>query len=291
RDALAAQAAVVRTAVHATLDDLTAREAAFDRAAADALQQVTHDRARLQAVFGDQFPVLPRFTAANGAELAASHAARTTLLAGDELAPATWLQRMALVRPGAARASDVLAAAEVLGREVDATGLVVCQLPHALGDRWLALPLPADRTLPRGTLSLAIHTPGGFDPAQPLAGLLVDQWSETLPAPAQTTGVTVHHDAPGSRAPQSVLLAVPPDPAATTWNFDALLGAVREALELAKLRLVDLQEAQGAGRFLPALWFPLNLLADTPSVDFPALENAEVILRNQTFIASGGVLP
>ena len=291
REALAAQAAVVRTAVRATLDDLAAREAGFDRAAADALQQVTHDQARLRTVFGDHFPVLPRFVAANGAELAASHAARTTLLGGDGLAPAAWLQRMALVRPAVARIADVLAAAEVLGREVDATGLAVCQLPHALGDRWLAQPLPADRTLPRGTLSLAIHAPGAFDPAHTLAGVVVDQWSETLPASGQTTGLTVHHDAPGSRAPQSLLLAIPPDPAATTWDFDALLGAVREALELAKLRLVDPQHAQGAGRFLPALWFPFNLQADTPSIDFPALENAEVLRRNQAFLADGGGTP
>jgi hypothetical protein len=172
-----------------------------------------------------------------------------------------------------------------LGRQVDPAALVVCQLPALAGDRWLALELPEDRTLPRGALSIVACTPDGFDPDQQLAGLVLDQWTETLPAESQTTGLTFHYDAPGARAPQCVLLAVPPDPAADRWDFDSLLGAVREARDLARLRLVDLQSVEGASRFLPATWFPFNLQAESPWIDFGALQNAEVVIANEHFLS------
>jgi hypothetical protein len=285
REGLAAQAAVALGNARTSLEALDTAEDDFDRAAADPAQRVAHDLERLRGVFGASFPALPRFEAANAGELDASHKARSTLLGGDDLAPAAWLQRVALVRPAVSRLHDVLTAAEALGRQVDPAGLVVCQLPALPGDRWLALGLPEDRTLPRGALSVVACAPDGFDPAEQLAGLVVDQWTETLPATSQTTGLTFHYDAPGARAPQCVLLAVPPDPAAERWDFDSLLGAVREARDLARLRLVDLQSVEGASRFLPALWFPFNLQAESPWIDFGALQNAEVVMANEHFLS------
>jgi hypothetical protein len=160
----------------------------------------------------------------------------------------------------------------------------VFQLPHSADDRWLGLPLPDDKTLPRAGLSVVAYAPTGLDPAQPLAGLVVDQWNERLPGSSQTTGLSFHFDAPGSRAPQSLLVAVPPDLAASNWSFDALVASVREARELARVRLVDLQSVDGAGRFLPALWFPFNLQSAVPSVDWVRAQNAEVSLLNAAFL-------
>ena len=44
----------------------------------------------------------------------------------------------------------------------------------------------------------------------PLVGVVCDEWAETVPGGAETTGITFHYDAPGARPPQSLLLAVPP---------------------------------------------------------------------------------
>ena len=48
-----------------------------------------------------------------------------------------------------------------------------------------------------------------------MAGLLIDEWTERVPAPSETTGVAFHFDEPESRPPQAILLA------AAFMNLDA----------------------------------------------------------------------
>jgi hypothetical protein len=83
--------------------------------------------------------------------------------------------------------------------------------------------------------------------------------------------LSFHFDAPGARAPQTMLLAVPADPAAENWSFDELLGVVDEALALARLRAVRPQDVQGLGNLLPGLMLSNNFKRDVPSVDFAGL--------------------
>jgi hypothetical protein len=108
----------------------------------------------------------------------------------------------------------------------------------------------------------------GVAPDDAIAGLFIDEWSETLPDGEQTTGMAFHFDAPGARPPQAVLLAVPADPAADAWTLDALLATVTEAMALARLRAVRPQDLQGLGLILPGLFLSNNYRRDVPSVDF-----------------------
>ena len=55
--------------------------------------------------------------------------------------PAPGCERMGLVREGVERFARVRGAAELLHSDVVPRDLVVLQLPHATGDRWLALPV------------------------------------------------------------------------------------------------------------------------------------------------------
>jgi hypothetical protein len=59
-------------------------------------------------------------------------------------------------------------------------------------------------------------------------------------------------DTPDATAPQAVLLAIAPDPA-QGWSLDVLFDTVRETLELAKIRTVDLGDLFRLGRVLPAI--------------------------------------
>ncbi len=104
-------------------------------------------------------------------------------------------------------------------------------------------------------------------PAAP-AGLLLDGWSETTPELEATTGIALHYDAPRSRAPQAILLVVPPDPA-SGWGIDAVEASVNETADLARIRMVRPCDVQGS--FLPALYFADNLAAETVSTDFLSL--------------------
>jgi len=94
-----------------------------------------------------------------------------------------------------------------------------------------------------------------------------------LPAPSVTTGLAVNYQAPNARAPQSVLLALHPNPA-DVWSWSLLLDTASEALALAELRGVDLDDLVPTGieEFLPLTYLrdgmdgttPVKVLTDVP---------------------------
>jgi hypothetical protein len=96
--------------------------------------------------------------------------------------------------------------AEVGGQEI-AAQLGVVQLPHRPGAPWVARPFGDQGVPPHGSVGVGIHSWTPLNPAQAF-GLLVDMWTETVPADSRQLRVTFHYDAPGARAPQAVLLAV-----------------------------------------------------------------------------------
>jgi hypothetical protein len=223
--------------------------------------------ARLREVFGPDFRVLPRFSAANASDLSQGFGASDALQGGNPLEVVRWFQRLARVRAGAARLDAALMYAEVLGG--DTLRFTVGQLPYAgADDRWLALPLTKPLP-PGGRVSVAAHAPRSIDPSRPLAGLLVDEWVEVVPSTEETTGLTFQLEEPRARPPQAILLAVPPD-GRDAWDLDTLEATLLETLELAKLRAVDLTTLSGEiGQYLPALYFAHNPDANaTVSTDF-----------------------
>jgi hypothetical protein len=214
--------------------------------------------------------VLPRWTLTNKGPIAASLRGRDVLLAGDQTAPVAWLHRAALVRPDLDPLAALLGTAEASGVDV-AAQLAVVQLPHRPGAGWHALPFGAAGIPPHGSLGLVLHSWQPFNQANPFAGVVVDSWTDTVPADAEDTAVTFHYDAPGARAPQAMLLAVHPEPDPDTWNFDLLLDTVNEAVELAKLRTLSSVELAPFGSFLPALYLPNSYTRDVPSVPIAEL--------------------
>jgi hypothetical protein len=252
-------------------------------AGADAVQRARVAVQKLAAVFGAGFVALPRFTAASGAELKASLEATEALQGGDPLAVLPWFARMQRVREGVARLGASLHAAEAT-RAGERMNLAVAQLPHADGARWIGLPETAAQPIKAGCISLVVQCPVAVDTTQAMAGLMVDEWVEVVPGRSETTGIAFQHDAPDSRAPQAILLAVPPVPGAawTAWNLHQLL---LETLDAAKLRAIDAEAldnaalnpvtgAQAVGEaahFLPALYFAVNVDGDAISPDFGPL--------------------
>jgi len=82
-------------------------------------------------------------------------------------------------------------------------------------------------------------------PGEPVAIAAIDRFTEVVPEEEQVTGVSFGFDAPAARAPQAILLAVPPD---VDQGLDAatLLEVVAETRELAQARMarpVDLDPA------------------------------------------------
>ncbi|WP_254532860.1 hypothetical protein [Natrinema gelatinilyticum] len=261
------QAGVVLERVDARLDvaaDATSDEQVPIEQAIDAQD------ARLRALFGDEFVVLPPFVPANGTELARTFGNDGLLTAGSPLAAETWFQRTAQVSDRLATFREALSYAEALsGRLV--RDLTVGQLPHRPEDDWVGV----DGVMPEpGQLSLVAQFGLGLSPPNvtgPICGLFVDDHVEHVPTDAETTGLAINYDEPDNRAPQSILLAVPPPDG--EWTFDTLASAVRETMRLYKYRAVDLEDLPDFGHLLPMLAVAYNTGSppDTPSVDFELL--------------------
>ncbi|MET0712367.1 MAG: hypothetical protein ABWZ30_07690, partial [Jiangellaceae bacterium] len=238
------------------------------------------------AALGPHQPLLPRFRLSDGAALSASVADRAALTNGDETAPVTWLHRASLVRPALDALCSLLTHAEADGTDVVA-GLTVAQLPHRLGAPWCALPFGDHGPPAAGTIGVVAVAPDGLDPSRPLAGLSVDAWSEVIPSSEHTAGLTFHYDAPGTRPPQAILLAVHPDLEPGPWSLFYLLETVVETIALAQLRALTLREVDELAGFLPALFLPTNYTRDVPSVSLKGVFDAARAANLAT--APGGV--
>ncbi len=265
---LAAQTSEVRTR-------LAALRTAVGTAAAEPVpdgdeQVAARHTALLKALLGSAQPVLPRWTLAAAAPVTASLRDRKALLDGDPTTPAAWLQRVSLVRPELDPLAGLLTHAEAEGGDV-AAQLGVVQLPHRPGSPWLALPFDDAGAPPHGSVGLVLHSWQPVNLTRAFAGLVVDGWTETIPADKETTAVSFHYDAPGARAPQAVLLAVHPARNPEKWTFETLLDTVNEAADLAQLRTLSSAELAPMGSFLPALYLPDDYTHDVPSVSLKDL--------------------
>ena len=73
-------------------------------------------------------------------------------------------------------------------------------------------------------------------PADPVALAALDRFTEVVPAEDQTTGAAFGFDAPAARAPQAILLAVPPDTDEGLTD-DVVVEIVAEARDLGRARM------------------------------------------------------
>lgn len=262
---LLAQVASIAGEMRRRLAAIDAADLAFDRATASAAAQLEHDTRRLHRVFGPGFAVVPVVTPGNPGELTQAFASSDDLQAGDPHEVIGWLKTIARVRPRAATFADAHLNADAIAG-TDPLRLTVAQLPFQPGDRWGAL---EDDGHPRDAnrLSVVAQLGEGLEFSRKIAGVIVDEWVETVPSTTETTAVAFHYDQPNSRAPNAVLLAVPPDPS-RPWDLDTLENILLETIELSKLRAVDTEALRGLGHLLPALYFATNPQAKTVSTDF-----------------------
>jgi hypothetical protein len=255
--------------------DLQARVAAVqaDLAArvADARDQVARARATAdpaaafmlleqaaRRVLGGSCKLLPRFTidVDAGAELRSARDGVATLLSAldREFPVEDWLAGIARVRGKLAHWESMAALSEAFDRSP--VPLVPIQLPFVDDDRWAALELPASYELDDEKLLYTASFARPFDETQPQCGLVVDEWTEVIPAKDQTTGIAFHFDQPNTEPPQALLLATPP--AFTgAWKWNDLVDTVVETFEEAKLRAIEPSQIAASvyGQVLPAALF------------------------------------
>jgi hypothetical protein len=247
----------VRDAAVATLE--TVARAMTDAAGASSASegQIVGACLRVFAgIFGERFRVAPILKA---------DATRRQIFARVDAARddvAEWLSGMAAVRPAAGTLADL----ELYAAALDVGGISIAagQLPadRTRAEPWYATTGPRDEAK-SGAIAFVGCTNAALDWGRPVAALVVDEWSEVIPAATQTTGVAFHANAPGARAPHAILLAVHPAPG-QPWDRSTLERTLRSTLDLCKLRAVDLECVTWVGRFLPALYIPTSELENVP---------------------------
>jgi hypothetical protein len=100
---------------------------------------------------------------------------------------------------------------------------------------------PPDTVLDSERLLYTAQYRTPFDKAARQCGLLLDQWTEAIPDTTRTTGISFNFDRPDNEPPQNILLVTPAS-ATGTWQWDDLVGALNETLDLAKKRSVEPSE-------------------------------------------------
>jgi hypothetical protein len=226
-----------------------------------------------KTIFAADFVVLPHVTPPDAATLQAAFGQSAALTATDTVAPARWLRQLSHVRPAVSRMDLAFSVAQAFGTAaVYPPSLTLAQLPPvAAPDRWLALPLDPAHPPQKGRVAFACVTTGDPTNQATYAGLMVDEWPERIPNAQAQTAVAFHFEEPSARAPQALLLATCPDNR-EMWDDPLLQAVLKETLELAKIRTVDLGSVLQVGQILPALYFALNLESATISTRFAVIE-------------------
>lgn len=197
----------------------------------------------------EAFNILPLFSYNNEADILLSHNDNTQLLEYAATKVQTdyiveeWMQQAAHVRPRLLRWEQVRSLYELdhAGEDLKVDAV---QLPYRAKDSWLAVEFPETDVVTgepfnivHDTLSVVVHG-DAFTPAARQSGLLIDDWTETIPTAEETTGITFNYNQPNATPPQALLLAVTPQ-VKGHWTWEDLTGILNDTLQRAKLRAVE----------------------------------------------------
>jgi hypothetical protein len=213
-------------------------------------------------LFGKTLPLHPDVLLENAPEVNTCYTNMQLIENADIPAIDEWMREAALVRKPlrAYRQSKLLS--EVLTSTETVASTLVLQFPFFPGNKqaWIGGIIPAD-TAPeqRASLSLLLEVPASFQPETLFSGFIIDEWPEWIPEKNIDTGVAFQYNQPNTEPPQTMLLAVTPVES-ENWNWEFLLGAVNDALEMAKKRLVTPEHIGashvGLSQVLPAIVLP-----------------------------------
>jgi len=208
-------------------------------------------RSRAEELAGFRLPMPAAFVSPLDATATADLAAGANRLSGSGRSSVrAWLLDHARVRPATRTFLATLDLAETLGA-AERLEPRVTQLPTRTVDTWAGA-TPAPRA---GAVSLVVQASFGNQVPATVAGLVLDTWSQPVPAEGHDTGVAFHYDQPDAAPPQTLLVAVHPDPSpdrpAHTWDLDTLLDVVTSTFALARDRATAAELCTVAGVEVP----------------------------------------
>ena len=162
---------------------------------------------------------------------------------------ATWLPFVAPVRPPLAR----LEAFQMTAGTAAGSGTALVPWTNRPGDQW-------QRDESRGRRLVAAYAPAALDlgaspPGTRLAVALLDRFAETIPDGERSAAAAVGFHAPGARAPQAILLAVPPDPD-RPLDGESLVRIIDDTRALSRARMTTYNDLGDVAGLLPLPLLP-----------------------------------
>jgi hypothetical protein len=236
-------------------------------------------------LFHEDFKIVPSFTmpADKADEWANSYGATNQLL--DHLINTNkvdfpvdeWLYGVARVREKMYHWENATILSEAFGSTERV--LQPVQLPFNNTDSWLAMAYPQNYVIDSDRLLYTAHYAVPFDKTKQQCGLLLDEWTEVIPAREETIGVAFHYDRPNSEPPQVMLLAMPSD-FRGSWQWQDLVNILHETLDMAKKRAIEPAniDSRDYARFLPAVVSSMTVYPLTSSLNFAFNNNVHEIL-------------
>jgi len=265
--ALTAQAASLSSSVQALAAQAPAVAPASGADDSTVSAWLTSVVAYVQGILGKGCPLLPVFSLPSNSAYAGAFSPASAPIGADASAIMVWLRRAGRIRPNSSALHDVLLAAESL--ETTPVLVTAAQLPPLPTPQWIGLPFVGSSP-PKARLALLFSTLAPVDPSVPFSGFICDSWTEQVPGlttvassargyeASEVSGMAFTTDGPNAAAPQCLLLAIAPD-LTKGWSLDVLFDTVKETLDLAKIRTVDLGDLPRLGRVLPAIHSGYNV--------------------------------
>jgi hypothetical protein len=173
---------------------------------------------------------------------------------------AEWLAVNAAVREPLARLE-----AHQLEGLLDGSGAPFEAWTNRPDDPWQLTAPVSESEVKAATRLVAIYGPSGVLPAASggIAAGLLDSWGETVPDVDQSTTAAFGFNAPAARAPQAILLAVPPHPE-QALTPRVLVKILAETRELAHARMATPDELSRLAAALPLIMLPKSGITAVP---------------------------
>ncbi|RZK22986.1 MAG: hypothetical protein EOO43_08985 [Flavobacterium sp.] len=195
----------------------------------------------IQTILGENFMIIPKFSFSNGTEIAAASASSDELLTyatslGIDLPVSEFLHSASLVR----EKMHTLEMVRLLHdnfNQADLSGKPL-QLPYKNNNNWLSVEFPKNTELLNDTISYVHYAPQEFNTNNIQSGLLLDEWTETIPNREEVSGITFNYNQPNSSPPQAILLAVSPNETGK-WNWNDLTNTILNTFQRAKERAIE----------------------------------------------------
>lgn len=217
-----------------------------------------------KSIFGEGFIILPNFTMPDSAGVESIVDNQNDVLKGNGASRIhLWLQQVAQTHKQVDSFEELLLFTEAWSaNESTILKPIVIPLPSSDVTEWQALSneeldIDSNSKRPKGSLSVTLFSSTN-NLTEKVSGLHIDQWEDVLPLEEVDTAISFHADTPNQKPANCCLLAVPSErnEKIYDWNILDLEKIVCDALDLAKIRSVDLDAMPDIHGLIPSIYMP-----------------------------------